>query len=337
MSLTTPLCKTLGISVPLVQAPIGSAATPELVSAVSSAGALGMLALTWVDAARARDLIRQTQRLTSAPFGVNLSLDFPIDRQLDTALDLGVRIISTFWGDPARVRDRINAAGCTHLHTVRSPQEARAAVDVGVDVIVAQGWEAGGHVWGEVATLPLVPAVVDAVDPHPVIAAGGIADGRGLAAVLMLGAQAAWLGTRFVAAAEADTHAVYRELVMAAAVSDAVMTSCFDGGWPNAPHRVLRNSTLTAWADAGSAPPPHRPGEGDVIAQGSDPPTRFHRYDDMMPLGSLTGQLEAMALYAGQSAGLVRDVAPAAQIIGEIADVAEQTLRKGASLVSPRK
>ena len=117
---------------------------------------------------------------------------------------------------------------------------------------MAQGVEAGGHVWGQVATLPLVPRVVDAVAPAPVVAAGGIADGRGLAAALALGAAGVWLGTRFIASQEADAHAVYKEMVLQADETETVYSSLFDGGWPNAPHRTLRNSTLRQWEAGGS-------------------------------------------------------------------------------------
>lgn len=194
-------------------------------------------------------------------------------------------------------------------------------MNAGVDVIVAQGWESGGHVWGQAATLSLVPAVVDAVDPTPVIAAGGIADGRGLVASLALGAQAAWLGTRFLTANEADTHDEYRQRVIAACAADAVYTSCFSDGWPDAPHRALWNSTLAAWEHAGCPTSPGRPGEGSLVA--TDASGRQHRrYGDMMPLRDMRGEIEAMALYCGQSAGLVNDVLPAGQIVARIAQQA---------------
>lgn len=325
MSLATPLCDLLGIEVPVIQAPIGSATTPQLAAAVSEAGALGMLGLTWTPPERVADRVRRTQQLTSNPFGVNLSLDFDVAAHLHAALDAGVRVVSTFWGDPGRFRPAISAAGAFHLHTVRSPAEARAAVDAGVDGVVAQGWEAGGHVWGDVATLPLVPAVVDAVAPAPVVAAGGIGDGRGLAAALVLGAQAAWLGTRFLTATEANTHALYRARVTAADVTDTAYTTCFDGGWPDAPHRVLRNRTLAAWEEAGRPAAPDRPGEGQVVAR-SPEGTDHLRYEDIMPLRNLEGDLDEMALYAGQSVGLVHDVRPAAEIVATLVQEARRVL-----------
>ncbi len=134
-----------------------------------------------------------------------------------------------------------------------SAEEARRGVAAGVDVIVAQGWEAGGHVWSMVSTLPLVPAVVDAVAPVPVIAAGGIGDARGVAAVLALGAQAAWLGTRFLLAEEMPVHEEYRRRLIAAAETDAQWyPDLYDVGWPASPHRALRNSTARAWEAAGA-------------------------------------------------------------------------------------
>lgn len=328
-SLETPLCKMLGIRVPVVQAPVGSASTPELAAAVSSAGGLGMLAITWMEPSRVRSQLARIRDLTTAPVGVNASLAFPVRAQVEAALDTGVGAVSTFWGDPVELHAVIEAAGALHVHTVRSPAEAVWAVDAGVDVVVAQGWEAGGHVWGDVASLPLIPAVVDAVDPVPVIAAGGIADGRGLAAALVLGAQAAWMGTRFLTAAEASTHPEYRDRLLAADVTSTVYTACFDGGWPDAPHRVLRNLTLDEWERAGRPTSTHRPGEGEVIARSPDG-RDFHRYDDMLPLAEMEGQVDLMALYAGQSVGLVNDVRPASEIVRTIAADAQRRLAQWA-------
>jgi len=324
-ALRTGLCGRFGIEVPIVQAPIGSAVTPALAAAVSRAGGLGMLALTWVTGQEATGQIRRVREMTGRPFGVNLVLDFPIDNLLGVCLDQGVSIISTFWGDPSQVARQVHAAGALHLHSVGSADEARRAVDAGVDVIVAQGWEAGGHVRGEITTMALVPAVVDAVDPIPVIAAGGIGDGRGLAAVLTLGAQAGWLGTRFLVAEEAATHQEYRQIVLDAEPQHAVLTRCFDGGWPDAPHRAIRNSTINAWQAAGSPPSPQRPGEATVVATTSQGRPQL-RYADTIPLPGMTGDLEAMALYAGQSVGLVHSLDPAEEIVHTIASQATSIL-----------
>jgi NAD(P)H-dependent flavin oxidoreductase YrpB (nitropropane dioxygenase family) len=291
-SLATPLCALLGIRFPVVQAPVGSATTSELVAAVSGADGLGMLAITWLQPSLVTSRLQRVKELTTAPVGVNASLAFPVRAQVEAALAADVGLVSTFWGDPADVHDVIADAGALHLHTVRSPAEA-----------------------------------IHAVDPVPVIAAGGISDERGLAVALVLGAQAAWIGTRFPAADEASTHADYGARLLAADVGATVHTVCFDGGWPGAPHRVLRNLTLEDWKDAGCPAAPDRPGEGEVIARGPDG-AEFRRYDDMIPLADLHGELELMALYAGQSVGLVNDVRPAAEIVEAIVSDAAQSLHR---------
>jgi nitronate monooxygenase/enoyl-[acyl-carrier protein] reductase II len=314
---TTALCERLGIAVPIVQAPIGSLVSPELVASVADAGALGMLASTWVDADTLRAEIGRVRSLSSGRFGANFVLDFPVAENIAACLDEGVDVISTFWGDPRDVHAQIAAGGALHMHIVGSVDEARRAADAGVDVIVAQGWEAGGHVRGSVGTLVLVPAVVDAVRPIPVVAAGGIADGRGIAAALMLGAQAAWIGTRFVVADESRAHDVYRDAILAADGADAVHSMCFDGGWPDAAHRVLANDTLRGWTAAGAPAAPVRPGENDVIAT-TDSGRTIRRYHRAPPLRGMSGKLREMALYAGQSSALVSAGGSARQIVADL-------------------
>jgi len=310
----TPVCDLLGIDRPIVQAPMS--AVPELAAAVSNAGALGMLALTWSDPAGG--VVQRTKALTDAPFGGNLVLTSDQHRRLEEALEAGVRIVSFMWGDPAGYVEQVHDAGGVVLHTVGSAEEARRAVGSGVDVVVAQGWEAGGHVWSRVATLPLVPAVVDAVAPVPVIAAGGIGDARGVAAVLALGAQAAWLGTRFLLALEMPAHEEYRRRLMDADETDAQWyASLYDVGWPNSPHRALRNSTAIAWEAAGCPPSGQRPGEGEVIAHfASGEP--IVRYEPAPPMVGTVGDIEALSQWAGQSVALARRVQPAAAIVAEL-------------------
>jgi NAD(P)H-dependent flavin oxidoreductase YrpB (nitropropane dioxygenase family) len=316
-SFPTPLCRTLGLAAPIVQAPIGSAATPELAAAVSNAGGLGMLALTWTPAESVAAKLRATRELTDRPFGVNLILEWEQHERLTTCLAASVAVVSTFWGDPSPYVEAVHASGALHMHTVSSVEEAQLALEAGVDVIVTQGWEAGGRVRGQIATLPLVPAVLDAVRPVPVIAAGGVADGRGLAAVLALGADAAWVGTRFLLAEEAGVHPEWRRRIRDASDTTATYTTAFDGGWPDAPHRVLRNSTLDAWERAGRPARPTRPGEGELLAHAPDG-TALYRYDATPPMPGVTGDVEALALYAGQSAAIVDELQPAAQIVDQM-------------------
>ena len=222
------------------------------------------------------------------------------------------------WGDPGDYVDQVHDANALLLQTVGSAEEARRAVGSGADVVVAQGWEAGGHVWSGVATLPLVPAVVDAVAPVPVIAAGGIGDARGVAAVFQLGAQAAWLGTRFLLAAEMPVHDEYRRRLIGAAETDAQWyPDLYEVGWPDAPHRALRNSTADAWEAAGRPPLESRPGVGEVIAHfGSG--EAIVRYEPGAPLVGTTGAIEALSLWAGQSVALARQPQSAAEIVAEL-------------------
>ena len=324
----TSLCKRLGIELPIIQAPMGGAVGPALAAAVSNAGGLGMLVPWRADLAMVRQQIRETRSLTSRPFGINLNLEFPQQERLEAALDEGVRIISFFWRDPAALVPLAKAAGATVLHTVGTAIAARRAVDCGVDVVVAQGWEAGGHVRGTVATLPLIPVVVDAVSPVPVVAAGGIADGRGLAAALALGAAGVWIGTRFLASREAAIHPRYRELLFAACEDDTIFVEeLFDVTWPKAPHRVLRNKTVEAWEAAGCPPSGKRPGEGEVIAT-SKTVGSIVRYRSYTPGPDAEGDIEAMSLWAGQSVGLVSKLQSAGDIVREIAEQAKATLRQ---------
>jgi len=292
------------------------AAIPALAAAVSNAGALGMLTLTW--SADTAAVVRETAALTDQPFGGNFVLTEDHHRPLDQALEAGLRIVSFMWGDPSSYVEPVHAAGGIVLHTVGTAQEARQAVAAGADVIVAQGVEAGGHVWGTVGTLPLVPAVVDAVAPVPVIAAGGIADGRGVAAVLALGAQAAWLGTRFLLAQEMPIHDDYRRRLIAAVETDPQLyPNLYEVGWPDSPHRALRNSTASAWEAAGRPPLAQRPGYGEVIAHFASGES-IVRYEPAPPMDGTTGEIEALSMWAGQGVALARQAQSAADIVAEL-------------------
>jgi NAD(P)H-dependent flavin oxidoreductase YrpB (nitropropane dioxygenase family) len=309
----TPVCELLGIEHPIVLAAM--VAVPELAAAVSNAGGLGMVTLTW--STPAGDVVRQTAELTDRPFCGNLVLLSDQHRRLDEALEAGLRIVSFFLGDPAGYVERVHAVGGIVLQTVGSVEEARRAVAGGADVIVAQGWEAGGHVGSRIATLPLVPAVVDAVTPVPVIAAGGIGDRRGVAAVLALGAQAAWLGTRFLLAEEMPIHEQYRQRLIDAAETDAEWyPDLYDVDWPNSPHRALRNSTATMWEAAGRPPLGSRPGEGVIAHFASG--EAIVRYEPAPPMVGTSGEIEALSMWAGQSVALARKPQPAAEIVAEL-------------------
>ncbi len=308
------------IDTPIVQAAMGGATCPQLAAAVSNAGGLGMLALGWSPPDAVRAEIRATKALTKRPFGVNLVLTQPQEERVAICLAEQVPAISFFWGQAGPLTEVAHRGGARVLHTVASADAARIAVDDGADAIVAQGWEAGGHVYGTVATMALVPAVVDRVAPVPVLAAGGIADGRGFAAVIALGAAGAWIGTRFLASAEARIHPRYRDRLLAAKETDTEYGVLFDVGWPDAPHRILRNATIEAWEAAGRPPPGRRPREGAVLAKSMD--GDVVAYQSHTPQASDEGDIDALALWSGQGVGLVRRVQPAADIVREIRDEA---------------
>lgn len=290
-----------------------------------------MLPVTTKDIPRIRDEISKTREQTKKPFGVNLIISFPIEEKLDACLDEGVKIISFFWGNPAPFIDKVHDAGGLVMHTVGTATEALEAKQAGVDIIVAQGWEAGGHVWGTVASLPLVPRVVDAVDPTPVVAAGGISDGRGLAAALMLGASGVWVGTRFLASREASVHPFYLKRLLKANEADTIYTELFDIGWARAPHRAMKNSTYSRWEEAGRPESGRRPGEGRTVAARDGKPVPL--YSSQAPTTSTEGDIEAMCLYAGQGAGLVREVLPADEILKELVDEAVRVMKNRSRLV----
>lgn len=328
----TALCDTLGIDIPIIQAPLGPLAGPRLAAAVCNAGGLGTLHLWRADIETLRGQIRETKSLTSKPFSVNLNLEFPQQERLEACLQERVPVISLFWGDPSELAPRAKAGGAIVMHSVGSTSEARTAVRCGVDVIVAQGWEAGGHVRGTVASMALVPAVVDAVAPVPVVAAGGIADGRGLAAALALGASGVWIGTRFLASTEATIHPHYRERLLKASEGDTVyLENLFDIGWPDAPHRVLRNKIVTDWEAAGRPDTGKRPGEGEVVGS-SKSFGQIVRYRSAAPAADFEGDIDAVSLWAGQSVGLVKKLLPAAEIVNEIHAEARAILQRLATM-----
>jgi len=242
--LKTDLCRALGIEHPVFCAGIGAAAGAELVAAVSNAGGCGVLGTASLPGKFVRAEIERLKGLTDKPFGVNLVLPLLRKGQVEACFDEQVPILVLFWGDPAPYVDEAHRCGIKVLLQVGSVSEAVAGAEAGVDAIIAQGVEAGGHVKGTTAISVLLPTIVDAVAPLPVIASGGIADGRGLVAALSLGAQGISIGTRFLASAEARAADAYKARIVMANAEDTVYTEQCNVGWANAPHRVLRTAAI---------------------------------------------------------------------------------------------
>jgi NAD(P)H-dependent flavin oxidoreductase YrpB (nitropropane dioxygenase family) len=237
------------------------------------------------------------------------------DQQCDVVIAERVPLFVAGLGDPGRVADRVHAYGGKVAGLVGSVRHARHHLEAGVDLLIAQGGEAGGHV-GTVATLPLVPQVVDAVAPLPVVAAGGIADGRGLAASLMLGAQAAWCGTLFLFAAEARVDPAQRAQLLAGRSEDFAATRIFTGK----PARTFRNEIHRLWAETGLEPlgMPHQ----KVLM------------DDFLDAARHAGQLAVVSNPAGQAAGMLHEVRPATEIVQSMIAQAEAALRHGTTLTT---
>ena len=290
----------------VMQAPLGPAATTELVASVSAAGGLGCLAASWTPPKLLRAQVRAIARAVDRPYCVNLVLAFDQAERLELLLEEDVPVISFSWGVDADAIALARDAGVTVLVQVAGAEQARSAVAAGADVLIAQGVEAGGHVQSRTPLLHLLRDVRSAV-PTPILAAGGIVTAAAADEARAGGADGVVAGTAYLAAEEADVHPHYREWVLAAAGEDTVLTGLFDVGWPDAPHRVLRNPTTEAHEDVGE-----RPGEGDVVA------TRFGRpivrYSDAQPTRDTEGDVGAMALYAGLGVGDVRAVEGAAEI-----------------------
>ena len=307
----TPLTEVLGIDIPILLAPMGSVAGGRLAAAVSSAGGLGLIGGGYADRFFVRKALTDAG---DARVGVGF-ITFALDRDpgaLDAVLNDDVPAVQLSFGDPTPYVDWIHEAGALVICQVQRVEEAKRCADAGADVIIAQGQDAGGHGRPGRGTFGLVPAVVDAVDPVPVVAAGGIADGRGLAAALALGAAGITLGTRLFASAEAISDPAAEERLVRTGGDDTVRTSAFDvirgPAWP-ARHdgRAIANHTTQHWEE-----------EPECRAQIEDLRTEY--------TSSAPEDYDVRPLWAGEGLDQIRSIAPTVQIIDEILNGATQTL-----------
>ena len=328
--IATRFTELVGCTVPIQQAGMGGVSPPELVAAVSEAGALGMLGMgrPGVTAETIAGLLAEVRALTDKPFGVNFiispwhlrgsTMRPPLDLRCIEIAASTARVVEFFFNEPdASFVDMVHAGGALACWQVGSTAEAVAAAKVGCDFVIVQGVEAGGHVRGTISTLALLGEVIDAVDV-PVLAAGGVGTGRALAAALAAGADGVRMGTRFAAAAEAGTHPDYVAAMIAARAEDTTYTEAFSTGW-GAPHRVLSSSLAAGQAFEGKVVGETGLVNGERIAVAR-----------LMPLGvdkTTTGTIAAMSLFAGQSVGAVKRIQPAAEIVRELIEEMEQALR----------
>jgi nitronate monooxygenase len=331
MPFETALTKALDLRVPVLAAPLGRGTDAEFLGAMANSGSFGFAALMHLPEDAVSDELAKISRATNGRFGANLTLVVDQRKRLAAALDAGVRVFSLWQGDIEPYVRIIKDAGGLVFWTIGNPDDAARAKDLGVDFIVSQGNEAGGHFIGIAPTMSLLPSVVDAAKGVPVVAAGGIADGRGLVAAMALGACGVWMGTRFVASKESANHRGYKERVVAARATDLVETELFDPVGQECPHWVIRNSTVSKWEEAGRPPSGQRPGEGERIS--SYPNGKpLYRYDVAAAWDAMEGDWEASPLYAGATVQLVNDVKSVDQIVRDIEAEAEATLDRIAVL-----
>jgi NAD(P)H-dependent flavin oxidoreductase YrpB (nitropropane dioxygenase family) len=297
---------------------MGGVGTPELAAAVADAGGLGMVSMVMAPVDRMTAELERLSTLTSGAVGINFLVPF-LDASAIEAAASRCRVVEFFYGDPDPVLvKRVHQGGALASWQVGSLGEALSATEAGCDLVVAQGSEAGGHVRGGVALLPLLDAVLDGVDV-PVVAAGGIATARGVAAVLAAGAAGARVGTRFVVSPESDAHPDYVRAILDAGGGDTVLTEAFGVMWPDAPHRVLRSCIAAAAALEGEM-------AGEVTIDGVVVPVQA--FTPSPPTRATSGHIDAMPLYAGQGVGLVRAVEPAGEIVRELVEGASSLLEQ---------
>lgn len=320
--LHTPLCDLLGIQYPIVNAPMNPEAGEDLAVAVAEAGGLGLFSISRsMTREQARARVADVRARTNRPFGGGMvaAIRRPddaarIERVVRDVVEAGAPYIGISFAPSVMPYVRIaHANGARVLTQVQTVAMARAAADAGADVIVAQGTDAGGHT-GAIGTMSIVPAIVDVVGNVPVVASGGIADGRGLAAALMLGAQGAWMGSAFLLSDEAETPRFVRERLRTAGTDDTVWTKVFDHVMdlsfpPNVKGRALRNLFIERWQD-----------------RESEASTRRFELLEALNAGYARGDPEMHHLWASSAIGLVRRTEPAAEVIWRLCAEAETVL-----------
>jgi nitronate monooxygenase len=301
------------IPVKVIQAPIGSVATVDLVSEVCNAGGVGSLGASWTTPHLLRERVNAIRQRTSNPFAVNLVNAFEHQERIATLEILRVPIVWFSWGVRLDFIRRMLAVGSDVWQQVSSVESAERAMSTGVSALIAQGIEAGGHVEGTQPTLALVTQLRNV--GIPVFAAGGIGDVANARRAIEAGASGVVLGTRFVASRESGAHMVWKDAIVSAqAPEDTFHGIVFNRGWEDAPHRVIENSTVRMWKAAGALPPQQaRPGDTDIVGETAG--LQHVRYGDDVPQTDTTGNPEAMALYAGTSALSIQDVESAADIV----------------------
>lgn len=306
--LNTRVCELLKIKYPLLQGGMAWVSTAELAAAVSNAGGLGIIAAGNAPATWVRKEIEKASALTTNPFGVNVMLLSPYaDEVIQVIIEEGVPVITTGAGNPSKYLSSLKEVGTKVIPVVNSVSLAKRLERSGVDAVIGEGMEAGGHV-GTETTMVLIPQLAEAVE-IPVIAAGGIADGRGIAAAMMLGAEGVQIGTRFICAEECTVHPNYKEEILRATDRDTVVTGVQTGH----PVRIIKNKLAKKFKElekAGASP-----AELEELGVGC------------LRLAAQEGEIAEGSVMAGQSCALVRTITPAAEIVQELMRTADRLLQ----------
>jgi enoyl-[acyl-carrier protein] reductase II len=320
-ALHTPICDLLGIQYPICQAGMGYVARSALAAAVSAAGGLGVIAAAALSPRELREEIKKVRDQTDRPFGVDIlfasvrvsgseaqQFTDTVSAWADITLEARVPVLVAGLGNPGPVTAQAHREGMKVMALCGNVKQTRDHAANGVDVVIAQGHEAGGHT-GRIAGLVLVPAVVDAVAPRPVLAAGGMADGRGIAAAMALGAQGVWMGTRFIATPEAYCHDNYKRRVVSLGEEGTVVTRAASGK----PCRLIRNNFTREWEKR----------EGEIQPF----PVQAARVGrDAGILAREKGDVDNGNAPCGQSAGLIREIVPAGEVVRRLVGETEEVL-----------
>ena len=310
------LMTAFNLKFPIFNAGMGAFAGPELAIAVSNAGGFGAIG---TGPAMAADVLRERVRLVKAGtnrlFAINYLLAFePVT--LSIALEAGVPAVQFAWGFPrANAVAAVRKANAKMGIQISNVDGARLALDLGVDYLICQGIEAGGHVQALSALYDMLPAVVEEAKSVPVLAAGGIANGAHIRQALLAGASGVLVGTRFIATREAQAHDEYKAALSRAKASDTVLSICFQDGWPNAAGRTLRNRTVDMWEAAGCPAPGKRPGEGEVLTTNAVTGLSKRRYSIGAPGPNDRGTIAELPLWAGRGVDAIRDIPSAADLV----------------------
>jgi enoyl-[acyl-carrier protein] reductase II len=319
MSLHTPLCDLLGVKHPIMLAGMGGVSYAELAAAVSNAGGYGVLGMAGRTPEFIRDEMRKVKSLTDKPFGVDLLAASPesLTASVEIIIEEGASSFVAGLGVPMPIMEKLKKAGLKVMVVCGAVKHAVKAEQAGCDAVICQGGEGGGHT-GLVGTMPLVAQAVEAVK-IPVVAAGGLYDGRGLAAALSLGATGVWMGTRFIASTEAHAGELYRQAILEAADEDTIRTRSYSGK----PMRVKKNPYVEEW---------------ETRPQDIQPfPMQAMLSSRAGVMGGIGGQIEGLdpdrsCFAMGQSAGGVHEVLPAAEIVAQLLKEADAAIDRVAKL-----